>query len=326
LARLIETGRASASWLGAPIELAVRPSPSPAPIPDAPWPSAVLETDGALVGLTIDPRVAAAIVDRTLGGDGTDRDPAAGPWGELERGVLAYAIGRWLGPPWSLRAVFAYPAAMIEAWGAEPRPSLGLDVTVGVARGRAELWIPEHGSGPASLRDLPSWTGDLPLVLRATVGDATLDARELARLGVGDVVLPDRLDVTRGVSGALEGHAHLSPDGGGWGMRCAVDRDTLRVEAHQLGAFVDAGSTEGEMSDDAAIERMSGTPVTLTIEIARITLPLRQVAELAPGSVVSTGRGPHGRVTLVAGDRPIAVGELVDVDGELGVRILELQS
>ena len=329
LARLIASGQACATWLGAPIELDVRPAGLAAPLPDAPWPSAVLEHDGAIVGLTLEPRVAAAIVDRTLGGDGAAHDPAAGPWGELERGVLAYAMGRWLGGSWSLRAVFAHPAAMIEAWGAEPRPCLGLEVTVGAARGRAELWIPHHAPRRASapaLRELPSWARELPLVLSATVGHATLEARELARLRVGDAVLPDRLDLARDAAGTITGHAALGPVRGGWRMGCAVDEVTLRVEGHLLGAPLERGATEGEMSDETAIERMSETPVTLTIELARLTLPLGEVADLAPGSILTTGRKIGERVTLRAGDRALAIGELVDVDGELGVRILELQS
>lgn len=79
------------------------------------------------------------------------------------------------------------------------------------------------------------------------------------------------------------------------------------------------------MSDDASpLEAMGDTPVQLTVELARLSVPLGELASLAPGAVLRTGRPLGEPVQLRAGDRVIGQGELVEVEGELGVRLLDL--
>ena len=71
-------------------------------------------------------------------------------------------------------------------------------------------------------------------------------------------------------------------------------------------------------------EQLADVPVELAIEIGRIELRVRELAALVPGRVISA-QIPIGReVSLRAGDRTIAVGELVDIEGELGVRIVRV--
>lgn len=65
-------------------------------------------------------------------------------------------------------------------------------------------------------------------------------------------------------------------------------------------------------------------PVQITCEIGRVTLTAKEILELRPGAVVPVGRPLAGPVDLTAGGRVIARGELVDVEGELGVRVTEV--
>jgi flagellar motor switch/type III secretory pathway protein FliN len=55
-------------------------------------------------------------------------------------------------------------------------------------------------------------------------------------------------------------------------------------------------------------------------------MSLRQVLDLAVGQIVTLGRPLAGPFELRAAGRLIGRGELVDVDGELGVRIVSLES
>jgi flagellar motor switch/type III secretory pathway protein FliN len=80
---------------------------------------------------------------------------------------------------------------------------------------------------------------------------------------------------------------------------------------------------------------MSGTDETLTgmaldaplvvrVEVGSVTLTARDWAALRPGDVLETGlRLSEPAVLRVAG-REVARGELVSIDGELGVRIHEI--
>ena len=52
-----------------------------------------------------------------------------------------------------------------------------------------------------------------------------------------------------------------------------------------------------------------------------MTLPLETLASLRVGQVLETGRAIGERVRLCAGSQVVAEGELVRVDGEIGVRL-----
>jgi type III secretion protein Q len=82
--------------------------------------------------------------------------------------------------------------------------------------------------------------------------------------------------------------------------------------AEPAGHGADKGALLGEL------------PVEVACEIGRVTLTGRELLELVPGAVIPVGRPLAGPVDLVVGDRVIARGELVDVEGELGVRLLEM--
>ena len=78
-------------------------------------------------------------------------------------------------------------------------------------------------------------------------------------------------------------------------------------------------------SETDTVQSLADVEVELSIELARLDMPVTEVASLAPGVVVTTGRLVVGeRVALRAGDRVIAWGELVDVEGEVGVRLTEV--
>lgn len=319
-------GRAARAWLGVPIALSPEaPSVGDSPPTLARLPSALLlRPDGPPAGLVLDATIAAALVDRTLGGEG-EVAAAAGPFGDVERGVLAYALARWLGGGhgWRVADVFAHPAAVVEA-RVEPVVRWPLSIAVGAARGVATLWL--HGDPPAPTPATPPETlGELPLAVSAVGGWARLSARELSSLRPGDAIVPDRLDLRLGADGP-EGRVTLTAKGARLGVRCTLAAGALTVEATAVDAEPrgpTVGRREGEMSDDAegTIEAMGETPVTLSVEVARFELPLAEVGALARGEVLSTGAPVGAEVTLRAGDRVVARGELVEIEGELGIRV-----
>jgi hypothetical protein len=71
-------------------------------------------------------------------------------------------------------------------------------------------------------------------------------------------------------------------------------------------------------------ELASDLDLPLAIVAGDVTLSARALLELTPGQVLSLGRTLGGPVELRAGARTLARGELVEIDGELGVRITEL--
>ncbi len=68
----------------------------------------------------------------------------------------------------------------------------------------------------------------------------------------------------------------------------------------------------------------SDLPVTLTVELGRLSLTLSKLADLKPGDVVGLMRNSSEPIDLTSGDRLVARAELVQMDQELGIRILQV--
>jgi hypothetical protein len=140
----------------------------------------------------------------------------------------------------------------------------------------------------------PAWTFDLPVV----VGGCALDRDSLSALAVRDVV-------------TIEPRLALVIGGGSVALRAAP----MAVEAEVVSGYVPRAMSA--IADDAHLE--------LTVQLGTTRLSLRQLAELAPGQVIALGRPLAGPFEIHAGGKRVGAGELVDVDGEVGVRIVSLQ-
>lgn len=76
----------------------------------------------------------------------------------------------------------------------------------------------------------------------------------------------------------------------------------------------------------ASMRVLYDVDMTLTAELGRARLPLRQVLELAPGTVLELDRAAGAPADVMINGRLIARGEVVVVDEEYGVRITEIVS
>jgi flagellar motor switch protein FliN len=84
-----------------------------------------------------------------------------------------------------------------------------------------------------------------------------------------------------------------------------------------LGAGVGAGPA-GDLDLLADVE------LTVTVEVGRVRMPLRDLMRLVEGSVVELSRLATAPVDVLVNGSVIARGDVVVVDDELGVRITEL--
>lgn len=64
--------------------------------------------------------------------------------------------------------------------------------------------------------------------------------------------------------------------------------------------------------------------IRLTFDVGHIELPLGELTHLSPGYTFNLGRSIHKSVTIRANGTPIGKGELVDIEGTIGVSIVEL--
>ncbi len=179
---------------------------------------------------------------------------------------------------------------------------------------------PELGSREALER-----LGELPLAL-PLVGAVSVGSRaEVESLAQGDVWLPGAGWTLARRDGALAGEVRaVAPLAEAaialrlCDARAAVVVATTRV-AHDTEAFLE---TSDEHDVTTIADAVAEAPVVVRVEVASVTLAARAWAALQPGDVVSLGRPLGDPVVLRVAGREIARGDLVDVDGELGVRIV----
>jgi flagellar motor switch protein FliM len=75
--------------------------------------------------------------------------------------------------------------------------------------------------------------------------------------------------------------------------------------------------------NDALVTALGDVPVVVRIEIGEAVMTARDWASLGRGDVVGLSRRVGGPVVLRVGGVLVARGELVELDGEVAVRIVE---
>jgi flagellar motor switch/type III secretory pathway protein FliN len=195
----------------------------------------------------------------------------------------------------------------------------------------AALGLPELA---ASRSVLLSALGELSIAVPLVIGIGLAERAELADFSPGNAWFPGAglwlsshgegtialAAATRdeGVSGAL------SRDG-----RIVIRGESIALPFDASDALRDNGRDESmsdsEKSDPSKLtEAVLDSPVVVRIEMGAVSMTAREWAELGPGDVIETGRRIAEPVILRVAGREVARGELVNLEGELGVRIREL--
>ncbi len=68
----------------------------------------------------------------------------------------------------------------------------------------------------------------------------------------------------------------------------------------------------------------SDIPVQIVAVLGKKTVTVKEVVSMKMGQVLELGKMPNEAIDLVANGKLIAKGELVEIDGRLGVRILKI--
>lgn len=198
--------------------------------------------------------------------------------------------------------------------------------------------------------------------LRAEIGLAEISHRDLASLRMKDVVLVDEVSARPDQGG--EGTARLLLGLGRRGFMAAevfVDggQYLARIQEVVLSEpthFASAGPSDSDEAAAAALrgdedkedeytnpemdnsreeggamdEQMDGAdllgdiPLQISVELARLPVSADQLVSLRAGQVIELRRAPGEPVDLSVNGKVVARGELVEMEGQLGVRILSL--
>lgn len=210
------------------------------------------------------------------------------------------------------------------------------------------VWDVGEGAAPVTAEALRWLSRASAVVMTVELARTSITVQQWAHASVHDVLVfgghpapsNDPIPVT----------AHF----GGMQAAAAVDRDgclrlitpphmhpvaTVRKGATPMAADTESAPSERPTQDRAPAATQDGNEdptdvsslsvlgslcLDVVAEVGRVSLRGDELAGLVQGAVVALGvTTPNLGVTLTSGGRPVAHGILVDVDGELGVRISE---
>ena len=201
-----------------------------------------------------------------------------------------------------------------------------------------ERALPEAGSRAVTAR-ICGGAGTISLVVAPALADqldalgADLVAAVLPALGEAAAVLSDLLGQPCTVEAAQEIDASIAlPTGPGVSAAQLAEGDqvvaTLAVELGGDGAPVDELQTlapvMGRVAGGQSLDVLADVEMGLTAELGRTRMVLRDILNLAPGSVIELDRAAGSPVDVLVNGTLVARGEVVVVDQEYGIRITDI--
>ena len=270
----------------------------------------------AVVTVSVEPALAAAVLSKVLARP-VSLSSASEPLDPVLRGctaALMTEIGRRVRPDWALRVLD----------GPTTGAPLRIEATV-VVDGRAfaaraaVVLLDAPTSSPQAPTPLAA-LGDLPISVPLVGAVAGIGRDELESLAVGDALMPgDGWLLDRGRAG----RAVIAAPGTEAGFAVEVaDDGNLVVRGEPVALEAQASDPMGESHD--LTDTVLDAPVVVRVEIGAVSMPARDWASLQSGDVIETGRRIAEPVVLRVAGREVGKGELVNVEGEVGVRVREI--
>ena len=235
-----------------------------------------------------------------------------------------------------LRVVAAGPAAMLARDLAAMHSNVAtawLSVTIGDEMFAARVTVPIDALPPrAALGFVPDAIASVRIAIPLVIATCSSDRATLAALAPGDAFVVPGVQLER-TGTELTGPVALVPARGERGLAATLIDAGGREEGRLMLGSGPLASHPWERSREANGDAMSGetnatlelleeAAVVVRIELGTVEMTAREWAGLAPGDVVTLGRKLGDPAILRVGGVELARGELVQVDGEYGVRIL----
>lgn len=204
--------------------------------------------------------------------------------------------------------------------------------------------IPAHPERPLSVNTLLA-LDELPLSIPLVIATCVIGRTELEHLRVGDALMLEGITIS--ANGRVVGEVSLIPARGELGLSGVLEdqngvlRTDGRVSRHPWDRLVDAALSKSEpvvpsspdqpesrapsvaaSNANPTLEVLDDVPIVVRVELGAVEMKAREWAELSAGDVIPLGRKLGDPAILRVSGVEVARGELVQVDGEYGVRIL----
>jgi flagellar motor switch/type III secretory pathway protein FliN len=185
--------------------------------------------------------------------------------------------------------------------------------------------------------------------LRLPVGSTTLDAESLLFLEPNDIVLLEKSDISlqddsfRGKISIFIGNGENFSFKGkildseqnkllNFKIEEILSEETRRrftsakFKMDEKDTELVEEKTEVEVNDEEISASLENLQVRIRVEIAGNKISLRELQNLRNGQIIALGCRPTDPVRLVtdSNDEPLAIGELVEIEGQLGVKLTKV--
>jgi type III secretion protein Q len=161
---------------------------------------------------------------------------------------------------------------------------------------------------------------ELPVPLQLCIGQSLVPVQQLAQLRQGGLVIMSESFMQDGPGlqlRAASGHRQH------WCLSARIDGPQLQL----LSAATIMNTPHNAPSDnDDAIGSLDDMPVLLSFDLGHKTVSLAQLRQLGEGQALPLDRPVQSGVTIRANGAVIGQGQLVDIDGQLGVLVSQLHT
>lgn len=202
----------------------------------------------------------------------------------------------------------------------------------GISDYRCEAWIDDLALGffADAVRVWPSHSGEpdywqnLPIPIAICAGWTDLALQTLQRLQLNDVILLDECLIDQYQKNVVVRF------GKRFGIRGELLQSGIKVTDFIEGIMEDIDDFNGPLDEanqlDQSHSDLDQISVRLHFDLGERMLTLADLKTVAPGYIFELGREPRRAVTIRVNGRKIGEGELVDIDGSIGVSILAIHS
>lgn len=276
-----------------------------APGENAPDQRFLVELEGALAA-----RVVARAIEQRSGVTDPSRAPSPAVAGATAAVVVALLRRALNGAP--LLAIAAGPAHALSRDLVSAAPATTAWLSVSLDREVFDLRVTMPDAVAVDDRPSRAILAQLdrtPIAMPLVFATCTSTRAEIAALAAGDAFVPPGLSLT----GAVSMIAPRSERGIG---------GNLAPDGRLVIADIEEHPWVMPESPESRTDVLVDAPVIVRVELGTVEMSARAWADLGPGDVISLARKIGDPAILRIGGVEVARGELVQIDGEYGVRVV----
>jgi flagellar motor switch protein FliN/FliY len=238
----------------------------------------------------------------------------------LQQSVSVERGGEWLCIPSAVAPATIVPAAEVEVlvMSVRLRGTLHGEVRVELGKKQATvLMADDDGGSPKDIRRI--WLALMEGVVKYL-------PKRVADAGIFAFSVESHHMIELSAEGVQIGRMELSEVEGRSAMLYVLADEELveSLNVAEWSAFKNTVDSGNGAQRDPQLGRVIDVPLAVTLRFGQRQMRLREVLELNTGTLVELDRQVEEPVDLMLGERVIARGEVVIVDGNYGLRVTEI--